>query len=673
MYFAKKDAKDAAGVILGKCDFWFGLQNTSGLLWKIQASYRAYHGAYYDNLSSGHTVSFGGEQGEFAQIPVNHYRNIAQHMLVMTTSSRPAMDARATNTDYKSLVQTYLANGILDYYMREKRLEDYIKKAVELAIVMGAGYIKLEWNSTSGEVYEYEDDETGQPDQSKPIYEGDIEFNNLSPLDVVFDTTKENPNKHDWVVTRTFKNKYDLAAKYPELAKQIEQLSTKSDQMLLRFTASPFMEETDDIPVYEWYHKKTDALPEGRYLLFLTEDIVLYDGPMPYRDLPIIRVAPGDFLGSPYGYTSMFDLLPLQEAANSLYSTVLTNQSAFGVQNVYVPRGADISYSSLEGGLNIVEGNAQAGPPIPLNLTQTPKEIFEFLNIIVRDMETLSGVSSVTRGNPEASLKSGAALAMVQSLALQFSSSLQNAYIQCIENLGTQIIKLLQDFAVAKRAVTLISGKSNRTFVKEFNNDDLSNISRVVVDVGNPLARTTSGKLQMAESLLQYGAISDPQHYLTIINTGKLEVATEDLQKQLFLIQAENERLVSGGFVTALFTDSHAKHIAHHKDVLSDPELRQDPELVMRVTQHIQEHIILLETTEPNKLMLLGEQPLQPMMPPGGPQQAPGAPPATEPPQIGGLPEAISGPGIEGEIKLPNVPKPPAPFENLPTSPQGSS
>ncbi len=83
----------------------------------------AYNGAYYSTVQNGHKISFSGEQGEIANLPVNHLRNIAQNILVMITATRPAMEARAVNTDYKSLVQTKLANGLLDYYMREKRLE----------------------------------------------------------------------------------------------------------------------------------------------------------------------------------------------------------------------------------------------------------------------------------------------------------------------------------------------------------------------------------------------------------------------------------------------------------------------------------------------------------------------------------------------------------------------
>src|SRR5690606_13663300 len=107
------------------------------------------------------------------------------------------------------------------------------------------------------------------------------------------------------------------------------------------------------------------------------------------------------------------------------------------------------------------------------NLTQTPPEIFNFMTQIERLMETISGVNSVARGNPEASLKSGAALALVQSMAIQFSQNLQRAYAQLIEDLGTSTINILKDFAAVPR-VAAIAGKSNRPMMREFVGDDLN-------------------------------------------------------------------------------------------------------------------------------------------------------------------------------------------------------
>lgn len=635
LYFAAKPADEAVDVLMAKSNNWFKNLDVSGYMDKLRNSWTSYHGAFYQDSGESHQISFGGEQGELTQIGVNHYRNIAQHILNMITSTRPAMQARAINTDQKSAAQTVLANGLLDYYMRDHRLEEFIKIATEYAIVLGSGYIKIEWNSTKGEVYDFNED------LGIEIREGDLEFNNLSPFDVLFDTTRED-RKHDWVITRHFKNRFDVAAKYPELKDKILALPTKSD--LLEYTGFQYSyDETDLIPVYEFYHKRTESMPDGRYMLYLDKNVVLLDSPMPYRNLPVYCIAPSYYLGTPYAYTPMFDLLGLQDAVNSLYSTILSNQTAFGVQNIIMPKSADVSISQLTGGLNLIEANERDGQIRPLNLTNTPKEIFEFLGMLEKTMETVSGVNAVSRGNPDPNLRSGNALALVQSMTLQFLSGLQQSYVMMVEDLGTGIINILKDHATVPRIATIV-GKNKRTYIKEFTGDELDSVNRVVVDIGNPLARSTAGKVEMAEQLLQMGLLTTPQQYIEVIETGNLDNMTEDVFSQLNLVRGENERMTNGQPVVAVFTDDHLLHIKEHSAVLADPDLRLDGTLVDRVTAHIQEHINLLRNTDPDLLKILGQQPL-------GPQ---GGSPATQQQQMppdasmqGQAPEVMGGQPVE--------------------------
>ena len=232
-------------------------------------------------------------------------------------------------------------------------------------------------------------------------------------------------------------------------------------------------------------------MPEGRYMLFISNDIVLLDMSLPYRTIPVFRLAPANIMGTPYGYSELFDAYPIQEALNQSMSTILTNQAAFGVQNVYVPRGADISYESIDGSMNIIEGNAK---PEAINLTQTPAEIFNFASMLQQLGETQVGVNSVTRGNPEASLRSGNSLALVQSMSLQFQSSFQRNYVKFLEDVGSTLIEILKDFAKTPKMVALV-GKNKRPFLKEFTGDMISDIRRVIVDVGNPLSRTLAGRV----------------------------------------------------------------------------------------------------------------------------------------------------------------------------------
>jgi hypothetical protein len=527
----------------------------------------------------------------------------------------------------------------------------------------------MEWNATSGRIvseiepeFEYTMDENtgmesialdeeGKPkikEEGFPIYEGDVEFTTLSPMDVVFDTTKETP-KMDWQLCRTFKNKYDLAAKYPEFEEKIVNLQTKSELYQHQLSICPY-DETVDVPVYEFYHKPTESLPKGRYVLYLSRDVILVDDDLPYQRLPIFRISYRDILGTPFGYTNMFDCLPLQEEINALYSTAVTNNHTFGVQNIVSQRDSGLTMSELSGGLNHIEVNDMAQMPKALQLTNTSPETYNLIQMLIRDMETISGMNSVARGNPDpkANLRSGNALALVQAQALQFISGLQQSYIQLIEDVGTNLIVMLQRFATSPR-VAEISGKSNATQIKEFTGGDLSAVNRVVVDAGNALAQTTAGKVEMATQLIQMGMIKAPEEYMSVINTGKLETLTESQNKQNLLVRAENEALLEGKPVMALLTDDHNLHLREHQAVLADPTLRFDNDLVDRTLAHMQEHInILSNPNVANFLMTQGQSPIAAPVPP---QETPAGgnalPPGQIPPPPQGAAPAPAGPPMD--------------------------
>lgn len=661
-YFAAREGKETASVLLEKATDWRNTLTTNGYLEKLRTCWSAYHGAYFTDTTSGHTITFAGEQGELAQLPVNHVRNLAQHMYVMTTSSRPSMEARAANGDYKTSAQVTLANGLLDYYMREKRLERYINKAVELAIVIGAGYVKVEWDATAGKVID-KDEETGEK-----IHEGDLKFTNVSPFDVVFDVNRED-NNHDWLLIRTYRNKFDLAAKYPEFEDEILALDTKTSKD--KYSLQVFRKvESDDVEVWTMYHKKTDAMPDGRELVFLSENIIIHDQSLPYRRIPVFRMSPNEILGTAFGYSNLFDLLPLQEGINHLYSSIMSNNIAFATQNLFVRSGANIDITNLGGGLNIIQGTEK---PETLNLLGTSPETFNFLSILEGKMEQLSGINSVTRGTPDPAqnLRSGNSLALVQSMAIQFQSGLQNQYVQLVEDLGVAVLETLQDYATAPRVASIV-GVNNKQYLVEFKGSDIEQINRVIVDVGNPLARTTAGRVQMAEQLMQMKPEEfSIQQYAQVINTGRLDGMMESPVDQSNLIQAENERLMKGISVPALVIDDHKEHILRHRTVLNDIDIRLDEEKSAAIFAHIQEHIEFARSTDPAVLIMTNQQQLPP-----NPATAPPAPETANQPEQnseGQSPIAQVAEGSEqtqGQM-MPGVPEPatpPEPFQNLPTT-----
>lgn len=604
-YFALSDIDELGSQLVKKVHDYYEYLEVSGLMVLWQNSYQQYFKA---TKHLGQVVETG-EVDEFSALYINHYRSILQAILSITVSQRPAYDARAINNDYESQAQTKLSVGLLDYYMREHRLEKFIVEAAEFAIYLGEGFVIQNWNPLAGKEY-------GVDEEGKTIRNGDIEFYACSGIDIIRHPYLRKFEDRVWLIHRQFVNKYELAAKYPEKYDEIVNSNDQRSRVMDDFMDYFKIVEQDIVPVYKFYHEDTKAVVGGRYTEFLINGTVLFDSQLPYSKIPINPLFYNSLYGTPFGYTVAYDMLPIQRALDSLNSTIQTNQENFGVQSITAARGSNITISEVVGGMNLIYFDGKFAPPAPLNLLSTPAEVFNQRDSYIQAMETISGVNSVNRGNPESSLKSGSALALVASQSLQALQGYQSRYIQLLEDCGTGIIEILKEYATVPRIATIV-GKMNVPFMREFKKDDLSNISRIIVDIGNPLSKTIAGKAQIADTLLQYGMITSPDQYIQAITTGRIDNITDPKQRQMMLISQENEAMQDGQPVQALMTDNHALHVQEHKTLLDSPEARKNPAIVKVVLDHIMEHTNLAMNGNPILFGMLNyPPPIAPQQPP---------------------------------------------------------
>ncbi len=620
-YFAALPTDQVAAALMDKVTDYYHQLMINRHMGKIKKSYRMYYGL---GESSTTEVREGGEEGELLEIRINHLRSILNHILVLTTQNRPALKATAVNSDYASQAEAKLGDSLLDYYFKTKNLEQVLKDATELALITGKGYVTMRWNTDEGQEY-------GVTDTGAVIYDGDIDASSKSCLEVAHDIYED---KTSWYVVRELRNKHDLAAKYPELADQILGLSGRDEDMNYQFNHYR-LDEDDIIPHYTFYHRKTPAVPSGRIVEFLGGDIVLVDGPLPYREPPVYPIYPAKIRGTQLGYTPAFDLLAINDAINELHSAALTNQSTFAVSNIWVGQSSNISTSQLAGGLNLIESDTK---PEVINLTQTPPEVFRYIEMLQGQMEVLSGINDVIRGNPQASLESGSALALVAAQALAYNSGLQASYGDLLRLVGDSAIHLLQDYASTPKVATIV-GIANKSMLKKFTGEDLKKIDRVVVEEVSAVSKTTAGRMDLAQNLLNSGLFTRPEEYLTLIETGTIEPLMQSRNMETMLIRQENEVLREGGQIVAILTDKHPDHVRGHKEILADPEVRKNPALVEATLMHIQEHLDLDMTMPPSlRAIIFGDDsaPMQPQQPQG--PQANGAPPSESAPAMPTMP-----------------------------------
>lgn len=603
-----------------------------GLLNVWERAYRAYYGgrtsalAYNTPLFEGTRLNSSGKLGEKTNLKVNHYRNLLKHIHQLATSQRPTTQARASNSDYKSQAQTLLANGLVDYYNREKNQERFLIDAAEVALLHGEAFIHAPWNPKAGEEVAVD------PMTQQAVYEGDQEYCVHGPMEVIRDPARKSA-KNDWRIVKTQENRWDLAAKYPALAEDIINASCfdphddEQPNFHLRGGNDPMNE--DIVSLYIFYHEKTEAMPDGRMVEFIKEKI-LFDGPLPYDKMPVFRIAAQQLIDTIYGYSVAFDLLPVQEGIDELNTILMSNNKTFGIPNIWTSDTDKISVSMLSGGMRHIKSEQK---PESVQLTASAKETYDYLGILEKNGETLAGISATVRGQPEASLKSGAALALVVSQSIQFISSFEESYNRLVEDVSTALIANLRDFSKTKRVANII-GESSRPFMKEYTADDLAQINRVVVERVSPLSKTIAGRVEIANNLLQQGMIENPKQYITVLTTGQLDPAIEGTQHQLLNIRAENEELREGKPVMAIMTEDHAMHIKEHKSVLENPEAKRNPQLIQVVLAHIQEHLDLWRSADPAILMITGQNPPPPPPMMGVPPQAPGAPMDSTPPVV---------------------------------------
>lgn len=621
-YFASAPIEEIGSELATKVDDYYKFLTSSTLVDLWRRSYYAYYGMREDTSLSGFgmfaigSIKPMGQEGEVASIKVNHYKNILTHLYVLTTNQKQALKARGINSDSQTMADTYLADGIYDFYSRDIELESNNKAAVETCLVFGEGFNLLNYDPTLGDDYAM-DEATGQP-----VKKGKPTSKVYNPFDVIRDTT-ETTSRVPWYIFHDVKNRYDLASKHPVVAEEILRSDTDIttgrrfvDPTKVLPSAGVGTTKSDLIDVYTFYHEKTPSVPNGRLTIFLQDGAVLFDGSLPYEAVPVERVSGGDILGTIFGYSIGFDLLGLQALVDKLYTIVSSNTLTSGMQNFWQPPGNQLTKHDLGGGLRLLESVVK---PEALELLSTPAEVYAFINKVEQVYETISGVSAVNRGAAPENLKSGTSLAFVASQAITFSNKLQESYKNLQEGIATKLIYIIRDYTPFETQA-VISGKFNRPILRKYTGKDLQNIQRMTMEVTSPISQTLGGKIEIARDLLNSGLIRNPREYLNIITTGVMDTLYESEMSEIINVRSENEDMRAYIKPTMLDIDDHKLHILEHRAILTN-DSRKDPQLVSVVTQHILEHIDaiqMLQMANPTLLAIMGETPLpQPAAPAG--------------------------------------------------------
>ncbi len=605
-------------------------------------------------------VTRSGEQGNIAELRVPAAAGLLEKAFNIVVGPELTWSAVATTTDFASEAQAITARNALEYYWKHEDVGVECKATQFEAMGFAEGALHVPWDPTLGEDMGVEPSADGKT--PRILKSGGIRLSRISTWDMFRDPTAKKFKDTPWSIIREWPSKFDVAAPFKDSddplveAKYVACMSAGASppcgQAWLPFRTA-YNANTDRIPVYYLYCKRTPSVPLGRQTVFLEDGTVISDGPLDIRycnsdgscTLPVVRTAGGEYAGTPWPYTKFFGILGSDQARDALRRDLLTNATATSGNVIAVPEsmmdaGAAVAFQT--GGPQLIPVPEGSNGKIEvLQLQQSHPEHFKLLQTLGNEEQQLMGIDNITAGQDIGANLSGAAMALMTSTSVQNNSQLQSGWVDFVMRVGNVILKHVQNMKVPKQIALAGSARSSLVTTTKVDGTDVDGIERVVVTIGSAMAQTEAGRQTMLETALKNQWVQTPEQAQTVWDTGRYDAINEDLSNELMLIKGENKRLSAGDLeVAVMVEDNHRLHIKGHASVMASMLARDNPQAVAAVQAHNDKHIRALRETDPALLQLLGQSPLAPA---GG---APGAAPPMDGPKPPQAEQKAQGPSM---------------------------
>jgi hypothetical protein len=610
---------------------------------------------------SGFEMRRRGPRGDHTGIKINHYGSLFYQLMSQLAGQRLVFEPQAPGDDWRSGDRARRARGVSDHLLRAG-MEATLRKAEDIAVTMGMAWTAADWDALAGHPT------LPSLDGDEVELTGDVKRRAYMPGDVAVDMEARDgadPEEVSWAILRRWVNVHDLAARLPEFATKIlgavggregKDLETDLRRSLFSWDSARVRHR---VALYEFRHDSTDACKLGRRVLFIPgipEPLMASELPFVdeegNRRMCVRRLALADIPGTPLGFSPLWFMLAPQEARDVVASIEITNLKTHGVGVVTAPIGANMSSKALGGGgLSFIEHTPGMEPKLQ-NFTAQPPDIAGVQQRYDDTMQKLIAVSPVSRGDPPASLKSGSALLFVQATTAQSMQRFQGRITSHHEGHAEDELFLFGTFAPAM-PIKVPGPASER--MEEVAGEDVRGISRVKMEVGNPLTRTLAGRVQIASDLLAQGLIKDPAQYVRIMDGEDVEKLYERERRQRVLVDEENAMLRQGRKPIVSPTDDPMLHIQGHAQELDSQQARMNPTLRGVTIAHIEEHRngwMQLTLANPGMLEALGYPLMQSAL------GMAGVPPG-EDPEGGGTSGAQAAPALGAPPEDAQMPEPP--------------
>ena len=371
------------------------------------------------------------------------------------------------------------------------------------------------------------------------------------------------------------------------------------------------------LKVTTYMERPSKHCPEGKMIIIVGDDNLVYYGNLPYSKIPIVQTVCKEVAGQFFGKSVIEDLIPYQRSYNSCINRI----------HEYIKRIAIGSYIAEEGSIYIEEYEqnglapgailtykAGSQPPVPIPNGQLPSEVMQERYNLKNDMEYVAGVSQLmVNGATPSGVTSGTAIENLRDIDNTRLSLTGDHIRNSVRKLAILWLEIYKKYATTRRIVNYI-GTNNMGKAMAWNSDDINSYDVEYVTENELLVSEDMQKQRFFEAF-NLGLFTDAdgripervkQRALEYMKIGNYTEMMNINLLQIQYAQRENEFFERGVIPKISDFDEHEIHIEEHLRYILQMDFQmlkmKKPDYAQALEEHLKQHKQIVEQEEIKKM-----------------------------------------------------------------------
>lgn len=546
----------------------------------------------------------------------------------------------------RPLVETRIANiKQLSYLMtvkpRTSELDDYEKADISTNLlryeqdvsafttkkdtaiwwseICGTAFFLSWWDSNKGNEYarvkDVELDENGvESFTERAIYEGDLDYGIITPYEIYPESIfKSSVKEQRSIIIEQVKSVEDIYDMYGiEIeGKEVDTFALSATEQHTGYgeigsiQGISFATIKDAEKVITYFERPSRRKPDGVLAIIIGETELAYYGPLPFSDIPIVKMVCKEVPGQFFGQSCLQELIPLQRAYNKCVNKIHAHIDRL-TRDGYLAEEDSIDIEDFEENCRqpgaIIPYKKGSKTPTPITYTSIDSTIITEKHELQTNMEYVAGVSQLmVYGKAPSGITSGTAienLREIDNTRLALTGDNIRAAVKDLAKCWLEIYKK----NVSTRRVIQINGMNNIGNVLTWSSDDINSFD-IKYDTENELIISENVQRERFIESMQMGLFTDengqiPQRVklkaLESMKTGMFSDTMNVNTLQIQAAQRENAMFERGVMPEIKWYDDNDIHAKEHTMYMLQMKYQlfthKKPEYAKMMEEHLKLH-----------------------------------------------------------------------------------